>query len=128
MIKRSAVFALAILYVVTAMGFVLNLNYCCSRPTSLSLNPPEKSCSMRITNKIKCCETRHVSIRIKDIHQSGPSFLLSKIYPFKLSKSPFFDTASVVYHKELQIKADKRPPPFPVSLIATRTKNCIFRI
>ena len=128
MIKRSATLALTLLYVVTVVGFVLNINYCCNRLTAVSLTNPDKPCSMLLTGKIKCCETRLVNVQVKDVHQHGPSVLLNRVCAFKLSKIPFFDKASVGYYKLLEAKSDKRPPPIPVSLIAAYTKNCIFLI
>ena len=128
MIKRTAALALTILYITTFVGFVLNLNYCCDPLSCVSINTPVKSCSMLSSKQTKCCESRHVNIKLKDVHQNGPSFSLDRVSVFKIAKPFCFHFKGGLYYKIAEARSDKRPSPDPFNTIEACTKNCIFRI
>jgi hypothetical protein len=128
MIKRSGAVVLTLLYIVTAMGFAINLHYCCSHLASIKIDAPVKSCNMPVTGKMKCCQDKHLEVKVKDAHQGQSQSFLSKIFGFELPKLPFadffFSAQQTLSDKDL----DKDPPDPPSNGLINFLKNCVFRI
>jgi hypothetical protein len=128
MLKKSGAIILAILYLVMATGFALNLHYCCSRLMSVNINSPAQGCKAA-TGKTKCCSNKHLEIKIKDVHHGEltPSFL-ARIFAVELprvSPDPFFYTPQQSLESGL---ANRAPPDKPFDGTVTFLKNCTFRI
>src|SRR6201991_94323 len=90
MFKRSGAIILTILYVITAMGFALNLHYCGKTITAVKIDAPAKGCNANMmSGKMKCCSEKHIDIKIKDSHVGEfPSFL-GKLFSFHIARRPF---------------------------------------
>jgi hypothetical protein len=127
MLRKSAAILLLLLYVSTVSGFTLNLHYCFNRLSSVQIDPPAKSCAKNLAaSKMKCCQDKHIEVKVKDAHQSSSGSILTKIFnedlPLILFGNIFFSlpvnlTAAVVY---------RGPPPVPD--IALFLKHRTFRV
>lgn len=119
---------LLLLYISTVSGFALNLHYCFNHLTSVQIDAPVKTCTNGFaTGKMKCCQDKHIEVKVKDAHQAGSGSILSKIFnedlPLILFGNIFF-TLPVNYITAVVYRgpADALHPA-PVFL-----QNCAFRI
>jgi len=130
MFKRSGAIVLTLLYVVTAMGFALNLHYCGKVITAVKIDAPVKGCKANmVSSKMKCCTEKQIDIKIKDSHVGEfPSFL-GKLFSFHLAKMPY---ANVVFNLPVTTAPATigRAPPDELLAcdIPAFIKNCNFRI
>lgn len=128
MIKKAGVYALTVLYLVTAVGFALNLHYCFNQLTSVNINSPVKSCGMLIGHKMKCCHDKHFEVKVRDLHQGKPASFLAGVFGFKLPKlyhaSIFLSAVPVL--TEINFYGSNSGPPLNNTLVYL--KNCVFRI
>jgi hypothetical protein len=127
MFKRSGAFVLTLLYLVTVMGFALNLHFCGNYLASVKIDAPVKSCSM-LSGKMKCCTNKHFEVKVKDAHQGQSLSFLSKTFVFELAKLPFNDSFLSVSHGSLVKLFDRGPPDISSGSIGIFLKNCTFRI
>lgn len=129
MFKKLGAIVLTILYLVTAVGFVLNLRYCGKLITAVKIDVPTKNCGNSLMNgKMKCCSEKHFNIKIKDSHQGEfPSFL-GRLFSFHVGKMPF---ANIAFNVPVAA-GEKIPGRAPPDLLLNNTpvfiKNCTFRI
>ena len=128
MIKKSGAFSLTLLYAVTVIGFAFNLHYCFSHVTSIDINSPVKSCNVQVSRKMKCCQDKHIEVKVKDAHQGESPSFLSKLFGFELSKLPFVNYFFSAQEGSSGNNFNKAPPNPPVNNLVTFLKNCVFRI
>jgi len=125
MLKKSGALALLLLYVITAAGFALNFNYCCNRLTSVKLYGEVKSCHMHM-GKVKCCESKHVVVKVKDAHQAQATSFFVKTFCLQLPTLYFADVYLSAREVALIKNNDSDPPDLPVA--NTLHKLCMLRI
>lgn len=129
MLKRSGAVLLAMLYVVTVLGFALNLHYCGNYISSVKINAPAVNCGMdKAAGKMKCCKDSQLQIKVKDAHQAEETSFLSKVFGFELPSLSFGNGSFLPQLSLFDKYVDRAPPDEPVQSIATFIKNCIFRI
>jgi len=122
MFKRSGIFILMLLYVVTATGFALNLHFCGSSIESIKINTPVKSCDM----SSKCCKDTHLEVKVKDVHQSAYTSFTYQILALPVAEICFWvnhEPATIDHSANLISERGPPPPSVPVFI-----KNCTFRI
>lgn len=127
MLKRSGASVLTLLYLVTVMGFALNMHFCGSYLVSVKINAPAKSCTP-LVGKMKCCHNKHFEIKIKDAHQGQRQTLQAKAFAFQL---PAFHFADFLLNTQYSLSPEsfaKAPPDPPSCNINSFLKNCTFRI
>jgi len=127
MIKRSAVIVLTLLYLVTTVGFALNLHYCFNRVTSVNFDTPAKSCGMAI-RELKCCKKKHLVVKVSDAHQgksltAALSLPMVKLAPFGLPNF-FLCARQSLAEANFRVNSPDPPPGNVISYL----KNCVFRI
>src|ERR1700761_3203948 len=126
MLKRSAIIALMMLYVVTVSGFALNLHYCFDRLSSVKIDA-QASCGKSLqTSKMKCCKDKHFEIKVNDTHQAGSPTFWGKFFTFGFPVLSFADplfSPQNHFTKSLPDRGPPRSPDVPIFL-----KNNIFRI
>jgi hypothetical protein len=83
MLKRTGASLLALLYMVTVIGFALNFHYCFGYLSSVKINEPVKSRNFTATAKMKCCKDKHFEIKVKDAHQAEAQSFLAKVFAFE---------------------------------------------
>ena len=128
MIKRSGAIVLSVLYLVTAMGFALNLHFCCDQVTSVKINVPVKNGAMLSKCKSKCCSNKRLDIKVKDAHQGQSQLFLAKTFAPEAPRL-LFAGFSLNTQQFLSGKFSYRGPPDPpLPDISTFLKNCTFRI
>lgn len=129
MLKRSGAISLTMLYIVTVLGFALNLHYCGTQISSVNINAPAVECSMaKIPGKMKCCKDSQLQVKVKDAHQAEPESVLAKVFGFELPRLSFDNIFLSTQHTLLEKLFDRSPPDEPAENIASFIKNCIFRI
>ncbi|MDN3581654.1 HYC_CC_PP family protein [Mucilaginibacter flavus] len=129
MLKRSGAILLTMLYVVTVMGFALNLHYCGNQVASVKINAPAINCGMdKAAGKMKCCRDSQLQVKVKDVHEGQAASVLAKLFGFEMPNlsfgAYFFSSQESVFEHFF----NKAPPDRPTQSIATFIKNCIFRI
>jgi hypothetical protein len=128
MLKRSGAFLLTLLYIVTVVGFAVNLHYCGKLITAVKIDAPVKNC-MGSQTPMKCCKNKHIDIKIKDAHETGSPSFLSKILSCQLIRLPFthyslFAPKVVDLEKSVYKNPHERSPDKTPAFIT----NCTFRI
>lgn len=129
MFKKSGAIVLTILYVVTAMGFAINLRYCGKIITAVNINTPVKNCNNLVSSKMKCCSEKHIDIKIKDSHVGEfPSFL-GKLFSFHIARLPFANIVFNIPVTATQATTGRAPPDGPLANnVPVFIKNCTFLI
>jgi hypothetical protein len=129
MLKKSGALLLTMLYIITVVGFALNLQYCGKVITDVKINAPLHGCiKSPMAAKMKCCTQKHFDIKIKDVHESGAVSILAKVFAFQLPVA-LFTHFSFIAHPALFQKSFYEAPPEPgQSSVAVFVKNCTFRI
>jgi hypothetical protein len=129
MLKKSGALLLTMLYIITVVGFALNLQYCGKVITDIKINAPLHGCiKSRMAAKMKCCTQKHIDIKIKDAHESGAASILAKVFAFQLPVA-LFAHFSFIAHPALFQKSFYEAPPQPGQYsVAVFVKNCTFRI
>jgi len=128
MLKRTGASLLALLYMVTVIGFALNFHYCFGYLSSVKINEPVKSCGFRATAKMKCCKDKHFEVKVKDAHQAEAQSFLAKVFAFQ---SPVLAFADFSFSTQQTISVndfERGPPKPPFNQRVAFLKNCIFRI
>lgn len=117
-------------YLITALGFTLNLHFCGNVLAAVKLNSPAKTCEQPSAAK-KCCKEKQIDIKVKDAHQAESPSLMMKLFGFEISKIPFGDFVLSAQQALLnKLNATPPPPPPPPSSgkEAQYIKNCSLRI
>jgi hypothetical protein len=127
MLKKFGAYLLTLLYVITVAGFALNLNYCCSRLTSVKIYSEVKSCAMHM-GKSKCCESKHIVVKVKDAHQGQASSFIAKLKIVELPKLAFADFVIAPQQIALLNHHGHDPPDLPLSGISQLQKTGMLRI
>ena len=128
MIKRSGAYLLTLLYLITVVGFALNLHFCGSYLASVKIDAPAKSCGMLSEKKMKCCTNKHFEVKVKDAHQAQSQLFLAKTFAIEMPRLPF-EGFSLNTQQFLSDKFSYRGPPDPpLADVSTFLKNCTFRI
>ncbi|WP_259065515.1 HYC_CC_PP family protein [Mucilaginibacter sp. X4EP1] len=128
MIKRIGASLLVLLYLITATGFALNLHYCCSEITSVTVSPAAKNYSSFAIGKMKCCQDKHIEVKVKDAHQVQAQSFLAKTVVVSIP-GIVFPTFAFSYHNIAQANHYGKDPPQPLAnQPVIYLKNCVFRI
>jgi hypothetical protein len=128
MIKRAGAFLLTSLYLITVVGFALNLHFCGSYLTSVKIDAPAKSCGMLSEKKMKCCTNKHFEVKVKDAHQAQSQLFLAKTFALELPRLPFADFQLNTQQFLSRQYSYRGPPDPPLPDISAFLKNCTFRI
>jgi hypothetical protein len=130
MFKRSGAIVLTMLYLVTAMGFAINLRYCGKVITAVKINAPVKSCNSNLaSSKMKCCTEKQIDIKIKDSHVGEFPTFLGKLFSFHIAKLPFANVVFNIPVTATQATIGRAPPNQPLANnVPVFIKNCTFRI
>lgn len=128
MIKRLTTLLLTKVYIITVLGFALNLHYCGSVLAAVKINSPVKACKTAPVTK-KCCKDKEIDVKLKDVHQAQPSSFLSGLFGFDIPKIPFGDYVLSAQQALLEKLSDPLPPqPPPATKTDPVIKNRNLRI
>jgi hypothetical protein len=129
MLKRSGILLLLLLYLITGIGFAVNLHYCGKLITSVEIGASLKSCNETgMMRGMKCCKNKRIDIKLKDAHQGQSQSFLGKLFSFKLV---------AVNHLPVQLLPQTflyshscylGPPGKLICATPVFIKNCTFRI
>ena len=127
MLKRLGSLCLTKLYLVTVLGFALNLHYCGSVLAAVQIDGPAKSCKM-LSGKMKCCKDKEIEIKVKDAHQAESPSFFSGLFGFEMPKIPFGDFVLSAQQALLEKLSSKEPPAPPPDKVEPVIKNRNLRI
>ncbi|MDB5155371.1 MAG: hypothetical protein JWR50_78 [Mucilaginibacter sp.] len=130
MIKKYSALFLTKVYIITALGFALNLHYCGGVLAAVKIEGPAKTCKLSQITAKKCCKDKQIDVKVKDAHQGESPSIIAKLFGFELSKIPFGDyilSAQQSLLEKLSTPAPPLPPP-PSGKAAQYIKNCSLRI
>lgn len=127
MIKRFGALLLVMLYTITVSGFALNLHYCGKLLASVKLEIPSKGCLKIDGSKMKCCNDKQITIKVKDAHQNASFNFLAKTFVFDLPKT-FVGNVIPAQQTVTQRLLYTASPHAPPDKVAVFVKNCTFLI
>lgn len=116
------------LYIVTVLGFVLNLHYCGTVLAGVKVNSPAKTCHPFAAKKMKCCKEKEIDVKIKDAHQGETATTANfQLFGIEIPKLPFGDFIFSAQQALLEKLSDQpaAPPPAKVDPVI---KNRTLRI
>jgi len=120
---------LLLLYLVTGIGFAINLHYCGKLVTSVRIDTSLKSCrEPGMMPGMKCCKNKRIDIKLKDAHQGQSHSFLSKIFSFKLTAINYVPVFLLPQSLLPEQTFYRGPPDKLVSVTPAYLKNCNFRI
>jgi hypothetical protein len=129
MIKRFTAMFLAKVYLITALGFALNLHFCGDALASVKISAPPVGCKEPVAAK-KCCNDKQLDVKVKDAHQGESPSIISKLLSFEMPKIAFGDFVLSAQKALLEKLSDQDPPapPPPSGKTSQYIKNGILRI
>ncbi|TSD64525.1 hypothetical protein FFF34_011475 [Inquilinus sp. KBS0705] len=129
MMKKGIVIMMALLYLVTATGFALNLHYCGNHVAAVQINAPAKACGTPMAKmKMNCCKNSKLDVKVKDSHQSEQTSFIAKVFAVAIPK---FNLSSYLFAapKLQALKfSEKNPPDKILNSISILAKDCFIRI
>src|ERR1700761_4536165 len=124
MIKKISAMFLTKLYIVTVLGFVLNLHYCGTVLAGVKVNAPVKTCQPSAAKKMKCCKEKEIDVKVKDSHQSETTTTNFQLFGIEIPKIPFSDfffSAQQALLEKLSDQPTSPPPAKTDPVIKNRT-------
>jgi len=122
MLKKSGILLVALLYLITANGFTMNLHFCGKNIASFKINEPVKNCGM----SSKCCKNTHVEVKVKDAYQTSHTSFTAQISVFLIPVVGFASFREPLTINQVPNIVFERGPPSPA--VPVYLKNCTFRI
>jgi hypothetical protein len=129
MLKKSGALLLLMLYLVTGIGFAINLHYCGKLVTGIKIDASFSSCNKHgMLPGMKCCKNKRIDIKIKDAHQSQAPTFLGKIFTLKLAAVNYIPVYLLPQSLWIERSYYRGPPDKLISVTPVFLKNCNFRI
>ncbi len=129
MLKRSGALLLLMLYLVTGIGFAINLHYCGKLVTSVNIGASFTGCKKTgMMPGMKCCRNKRIDIKLKDSHQGESHSFLSKIFGFKLTAINYIPSFLLPQPLWMERRSYRGPPDKLASVKPVFLKNRNFRI
>ena len=129
MLKRSGTLLLLMIYLVTGIGFAVNLHYCGKLVTSVKIDASLKNCNETgMMPGMKCCKNKRIDIKLKDAHQGLSHSFLTKLFSFKLAAASLIPERFLPLAFLYKASAYRGPPDRLVTATPVFIKNCTFRI
>jgi hypothetical protein len=129
MLKKISAMFLTKLYLITVLGFVLNLHYCGTVLAGVKINSPAKTCHPFAARKMKCCKDKEVDVKVKDAHQVESTSPTFQLFGFEIPKLHFGDFILSAQQALLEKLADQpAAPPPPPAKVDPVIKNRTLRI
>ena len=130
MIKRSVILFMALLYLITAAGFDVNMHYCNNRIAGIQINSAAGTCAkpMAMGKSKMQCRDSHLTVKVKDDHQKESFSLYNWQTAIELPVSRIFD---FLYHhgrSQPSAQAYRGPPDIRLTTIPLFLKNRIIRV
>jgi hypothetical protein len=127
-VKKAAIAILALLYIVTTSGVVVNVHYCMGAVSSVTYGHDQSEgcgkCGMK--NKAGCCHSELKVVKLDDVHQQT---IKAKETTTFIAELPvvFFQSAAAIYNSRKDSGISYHSPPDPrVNSVYLHTN--VFRI
>ena len=129
-IQQKIAAALCGFYLITVIGFAVNMHFCSGKLSAIKLNESAK-CSVcksekALAKKHNCCSTSSIKAKIKDSHEAGfkvklpqdfsITLFLTQRFSFLAESVPTFSVANLW----------NKAPPLS-SIFSLHLLNCVFR-
>lgn len=129
--KKISVFLLALLYIITSSGVMINTHYCMGKLVDRTfLHYEDQNCSycgMKEIGNKGCCENKQKFLKInKDQKTADANYRLSLFTSFELSYA-FFEIPSIDVPSSLKEHLFSSSSPRGQNL-PLFIRNCVFRI
>ncbi len=129
--KNFAVFILALLYITTSSGVVINMHYCMGKLTDWSISQSKdvvcSNCGMKESESNGCCKDQQQFLKIdKDQKTPNTSYQLAQFASDALIHNYFELSAAHVpslMEEHPLVKAPPRVQNLPLFI-----RNCVYRI
>lgn len=125
--KRVVVIVLMLVYGLSSTGATVHLHFCCGKLDNISFNSTHQiSCSKKFVADKRCCDTKHVELKVKADQEPGLKWVsLHKDFiklPFISSYYEFTST------RETPVNEYPTGPPLNASAIPLFIQHCVYRI
>ena len=122
--------ALCAFYLVTVIGFAVNMHFCSGKLSSVKLNEAAKCAACKneksLAKKHDCCETSSVVAKIKDSHEAGFKVKLPQDFSITLFLTDNFSFLAKSVPSFSIASALNKAPPLS-SVFSLHLLNCVFR-
>jgi hypothetical protein len=128
MLRKVAGLCLLILYLTSTSGFAVNLHYCGTKVSQVTVNTTAKSCCKKEALKpMKCCHDKNLKIKVSDKHKPVNEPVKSQPTGFDifLEAVDYFGPFNLLRPKS--DVASYRGPPSSRNA-STTVLNCNYRI
>lgn len=125
--KKILVIVLMLVYGLSSTGATVHLHFCCGKLDDISFSSIEKkTCSTKTVSTKKCCDSKHVELKVKADQEPGAKWIM-------VLKDPSTSVYTTSYYllaptKKIPVNAYATGPPLPASLVPLFIKNCVYRI
>lgn len=128
--KKVIALIVALVYLTTSSGMVMNVQYCFGKVSSVQVNGfgVEDGCCCKSEEKTSgCCSHDVLMVKLQDTHEAAFAlFSIKNIVELNSLPLSFLNaTPPQPLHKELVQVSDSSPPITPDAIYI---KNCVFRI
>jgi hypothetical protein len=122
--------ALCAFYLITVIGFAVNMHFCSGKLSSVKLNETAKcnACKSEkaLAKKHDCCETSSVTAKITDSHEAGFKVRLPQDFSITLFLTQRFSFLAESVPTFSIARAFNKAPPLS-SIFSLHLLNCVFR-
>ena len=122
--------ALCAFYLITVIGFAVNMHFCSGKLSSVKLNETAKCSACKgedsIAKKHDCCETSSVVAKIKDSHEAGFKVQLPQDFSITLFLRERFSFLAESVSTFAITNAWNKAPHLS-SIFSLHLLNCVFR-
>jgi hypothetical protein len=127
-VKKAAIVILALLYILTTSGVVVNVHYCMGAVASVSYgqSEPESCGKCGMTEKAGCCHSEFKVVKLDDEHQQVIKAKQAANYIAEIPVA-YFQTVVEIYNSRKDFSTSYHSPPDPrVNSVYLHTN--VFRI
>jgi hypothetical protein len=122
--------ALCAFYLITVIGFAVNMHFCSGKLSSVKLNETAKCSACKsekaLAKKHDCCETSSIEAKITDSHEAGFKVKLPQDFSITLFLTQRFSFLAESVRTFSIAGALNKAPPLS-SIFSLHLLNCVFR-
>jgi hypothetical protein len=126
-VKKLLIIVLMLVYGTSVTGATIHLHFCCGQLDDISLSvPKKKACPTKATVADKCCEDKHVELKVKADQQPAAKWIETVKNLTLVNNTASFRTPSVLYWTRVNRFATG--PPHEHTSVPLYIQNRVFRI
>jgi hypothetical protein len=127
--KKFIALILALVYLSTSSGMVLNVQYCFNEVSSVTVNGigDNTCCCTGLVKTTSCCSDEVKLVKLEDSHEVSFTTYLKEASQVVTTPLSYIDPSPTCSTPEQLVQISDSSPPLP-STPSIFIKNCVFRI